>query len=316
MAAGQEALALAVALGDHALQRQAAYRLGQACHAIGALGRAAELQRWSVTAMDREACTSSILTRIEARSLLVLTLSDLGAFGEGRRYGEETLHLATREGRGPALASICSRLGRLYLAQGDLAPAIRVLEQVVTPCRASGDWDLLRPTVACLGYAYALQGRLTEGRMLLEEGIRESMHRGEVGNVACFVVWLSEVCRLMGHGEEAWQHACRALDLTRQIKNRKDEARALHQLGALHAHTTPLDGTQAEAYYQQALALAEELSMRPLVPHCHHGLGTLYAQTGRREQARAALAAALALYCDMDMTFWLPQTEATLAQVA
>ena len=33
------------------------------------------------------------------------------------------------------------------------------------------------------------------------------------------------------------------------------------------------------------------------------------------EQARAALTAALALYRDMDMTFWLPQTEAALARV-
>ena len=56
-------------------------------------------------------------------------------------------------------------------------------------------------------------------------------------------------------------------------------------------------------------------SMRPLQAHCHLGLGTLYATTGRREPARAALTAAMALYRAMDMTFWLPQAEATLAQV-
>ena len=55
--------------------------------------------------------------------------------------------------------------------------------------------------------------------------------------------------------------------------------------------------------------------MRPLQAHCHRGLGTLYAATSQREQARTALAAALALYHDMAMTFWLPQTEAALAQV-
>ena len=56
--------------------------------------------------------------------------------------------------------------------------------------------------------------------------------------------------------------------------------------------------------------------MRPLQAHCHLGLGTLYAQIGRREQARAALTAATDLYRAMDMTFWLPQAEAALAQVA
>ena len=90
---------------------------------------------------------------------------------------------------------------------------------------------------------------------------------------------------------------------------------ALYQLGAVHAHAAPPDVAQAEAHYQQALAFAEELGMRPLVAHCHLGLGRLYCQTGQREQARAALATAIDLYRAMDMTFWLPQAEAALAQV-
>ena len=55
--------------------------------------------------------------------------------------------------------------------------------------------------------------------------------------------------------------------------------------------------------------------MRPLQAHCHLGLGTLYAAIGQREQARTVLYAAIALYRDMDMTFWLPQAEAALGQV-
>src|SRR5262249_1567922 len=136
-----------------------------------------------------------------------------------------------------------------------------------------------------------------------------------VQGLAYRAAWLSEVCRLAGRREEAWQHACRALDLARQRKQRGNEARALYQLGAVHAHTGPPDAEQTEAHYQPAPALAEELGMRPLQAHCHLGLGTLYATTGQREQARAALAAAIALYCAMDMTFWLPQAEAALAQV-
>ena len=98
------------------------------------------------------------------------------------------------------------------------------------------------------------------------------------GKCPRWVAWLSEVCRLAGRGEEAGQHARQALDLARQQKERGDEALALHQLGAVHAHADPPDAAQAEAYYQQALALAEALGMRPLVAHCHHGLGLLYAR--------------------------------------
>ena len=170
--------------------------------------------------------------------------------------------------------------------------------------------------VAHLGYASALQGRLAEGRALLEEAISESIRTGGLLGQAYRVARLSEVCRLAGRGEEAWQHAHQALDLARQQKERGNEALALHQLGVVHAHADPPDIAQAEAHYQQALALAEELGMRPLQAHCHHGLGTLYARTGQREQARAALSTAITLYRAMDMTFWLPQAEAALVQVS
>ena len=63
------------------------------------------------------------------------------------------------------------------------------------------------------------------------------------------------------------------------------------------------------------LALAEPRGMRPLIAHCHRGLGTLYATTGQAEQSRVELSMAVTLYRDMEMTFWLPETEAALAQV-
>ena len=68
-------------------------------------------------------------------------------------------------------------------------------------------------------------------------------------------------------------------------------------------------------FYRQALALADELGMRPLLAHCHFGLRILYNRIGRPEQARTALSAAIELYRAMEMTFWLPQAEAALAQV-
>ena len=55
--------------------------------------------------------------------------------------------------------------------------------------------------------------------------------------------------------------------------------------------------------------------MRPLQAHCHLGLGMLYVKVNRREQARAELSIAIELYRAMEMTFWLPETEAALAQI-
>jgi Flp pilus assembly protein TadD len=56
--------------------------------------------------------------------------------------------------------------------------------------------------------------------------------------------------------------------------------------------------------------------MRPLQAQAHRGLGILYTQIGRRQQAREELSAAMALYRAMEMQFWLPQAEAALVQVA
>jgi hypothetical protein len=50
--------------------------------------------------------------------------------------------------------------------------------------------------------------------------------------------------------------------------------------------------------------------MRPLIAHCHLGLGKLHRRTGKGEQAKGHLRKAMTMYRDMDMRFWLEQAEA------
>ncbi len=57
------------------------------------------------------------------------------------------------------------------------------------------------------------------------------------------------------------------------------------------------------------MTLASELNMRPLVAHCHLGLGRLYRRTGKREQAQEHLTTATAMYGEMGMTYWLEKLE-------
>jgi tetratricopeptide (TPR) repeat protein len=125
---------------------------------------------------------------------------------------------------------------------------------------------------------------------------------------------LGEAHLLAGRLEEAHAVVESALAHARAYQERGDQAYALRLLGDIAAHREPPESVLAEVHYRQALTLAEELGMRPLQAHCHRGLGTLYARSGSREQARAALSATIALYRAMDMTFWLPQAEAALAQ--
>jgi hypothetical protein len=60
--------------------------------------------------------------------------------------------------------------------------------------------------------------------------------------------------------------------------------------------------------------LARELGMRPLVAHCHLGVGKLHGRTDKREQAKEHLATATTMYREMGMTYWLEKAEAEMAE--
>jgi len=113
-----------------------------------------------------------------------------------------------------------------------------------------------------------------------------------------------------GRIDEAGEAARQARELARKRSERGSEAWAIRLLGEIHAHRDPPDVERAEAAYVEAMASAEELGMRPLVAHCHLGLGKLYRRTGRREQAHEHLTTATTMYREMGMTNWLERAEA------
>jgi tetratricopeptide (TPR) repeat protein len=122
-----------------------------------------------------------------------------------------------------------------------------------------------------------------------------------------FHMYLGEAYLLTNRRADALECARRALDAAREGDQRGHEARALCLLGEVNARHDPPDC--AEGHYREALALAEELGMRPLVAHCHLGLGKLYQRRGTFELAQEHLGTATTLYREMDMRFWLEQAE-------
>ena len=176
--------------------------------------------------------------------------------------------------------------------------------------------ELIARLAAVLGLAYALEGRVAAGLELVEQGVGQQVARGRPRQLASAVFCLSEAYLLAGRREDAHRHAAQAVEFARQYTQRGNQAWALWLLGESTARQVSPEVEPAVCHYRQALALAEELGMRPLQAHCHRGLGTLYARQGLQEQARAALSTAIELYRMMAMTRWLPQAEIILAQVA
>ena len=233
---------------------------------------------------------------------MIWCISELGEFADGVAYGAEALQIAEAVNRPYERLSVYSREGILHVRQGTLHQAIPLLERGVALGQEADIPTFYRIAATYLALAYALAGRATDALPLLGQIEENPVVRGEAYLLA-------------GEVEEADRLAQQALAHSRHRKMRGNEARALWLLGEIAMRRDPPDVAQAKAHYQQALALAEELGMRPLQAHCHHGLGRLYHQTGRAELARVALSAAIGLYRAMDMTLWLPQAEAALAQV-
>lgn len=307
--------ALTIRPEDIAFQSGVHLRLAASYYAIGDYHRALQASAWNITALEGELLYQRygvVIISVASRNWLSLCCAELGTFREGMSRANEALQVAEVVNDPFSLVQTYRNLGSLAMYQGDVPRAMPLLERAMELCQG---WDIasLFPYVAAaLGLAYALSGHLALGIPLLEQAVAS---RGvAMGRYALVVAWLGEAYLLAGRLEEAMPCAERALALARTHKERGHEAWALRLLGAVQAQGDTPAMAQAATSYQQALALAEELGMRPLQAHCHRGLGTLYGQTGQREMARTALSIALELYRAMGMTFWLPQVETALAQ--
>jgi class 3 adenylate cyclase/tetratricopeptide (TPR) repeat protein len=306
---GHRALAVAGALKDVGLQISARLVLAVPNEAQGDYPRAIELLRENIRDLQgdllREWFGWRALPSVVSRSHLAGILAEVGGFPEGALTGEEAIRIAESVDDPFGLILACSRSGYLYALQGELPRALSMLERGGTLCR-DPDFAAGFPVIAApLGWAYALSGRLAEALPLLEQSVEQGPSMGWPAADSLWGAWLGEAYLEAGRANEATSLAERALDLSRQRKTRGYQAWALRLLGEIASRCDPLDVAEAKVRYRDARALANELGMRPLVAHCHHGLGKLYRRTGDGAKAEEHLTIARAMYREMDMGFYL-----------
>jgi tetratricopeptide (TPR) repeat protein len=147
----------------------------------------------------------------------------------------------------------------------------------------------------------------------MEQGVTLQESMGIKTFLSYFYVAWAKGLLLDGQTQQAKRAADRALELAGASLERASQAWALQVLGEIAASQDSSDFESAALYCERAKALADELGMRPLVAHCHLGLGKLYRRSERREQAQKHLTTATAMYRDMGMTYWLGKAEADFA---
>jgi class 3 adenylate cyclase/tetratricopeptide (TPR) repeat protein len=315
----QRALDLATAGGDIVLHALASRYLGEAYQVQGDYRRAIDGFGQTLAVLEgarrRERFGHVIPPAVRSCANLAACHAELGTFTEGYALGDEGFRIAEADDHPVSLMLASWGVGLLALHQGDLPRALPQLERAVGLCQ-NADLPYYFPVMAAgLGAAYTLGARVADAVSLLTQALEQATAMKTVFVQALCRLSLGEAQVLAGHLEEAHDLAEHTLVVARERQERGHEAYALCLLGEIAARREAPEGAPAEAHYRQALALAGELEMRPLVAHCHLGLGLLYAKMGQRGQAHAALSTAVDLYRDMEMTFWLPSTELALAQV-
>jgi class 3 adenylate cyclase/tetratricopeptide (TPR) repeat protein len=313
LAFGHRARGLAESLGDVRLKVTGTLYLGVAYTSTGDYGRAKDLLLKVLSLLEGDLSRDRLglagFPAVTARFHLTWVSADRGDFEEGIAYSQEGRRFAESLDNPYSRAPMFWIPAYLHIVRGELAQAVDLLEHGVALCR---EWNLTYFLVAhtgSLGYTYALSRRVQEGIPLLEHALDAGEAMGFGALQPLFVGYLAEAYMLADRLADAGEFSERALTLARERGQRPYEAWALRLLGEIVSHHSPPDVTTVEAHFAAALAVASELGMRPLVAHCHLGLGKLSRRTGQREQAQEHLATATTMYREMGMTYWLEQAE-------
>jgi class 3 adenylate cyclase/tetratricopeptide (TPR) repeat protein len=248
------------------------------------------------------------------RYWLVMSLAELGRFAEASRHAADAIQMAEARQHAPSMLAAHGPAGTLQFLKGDVTRESAPFERQIAISR-TGQPSMVGHTVAHSALELALRGeaslaldRILEGEQLLEEQER----RGAILPTGQAFHSLGRACLLLGRLDQARALAARARETSSRYPGWA--AHAEHLLGDIAAHPDDFDARRGETHYRQALALAEPRGMRPLVAHCHLGLGKLYRRTGKRQEAQEHLANATTMYREMEMTYWLEQAEAELKE--
>jgi class 3 adenylate cyclase/tetratricopeptide (TPR) repeat protein len=250
-----------------------------------------------------------VLPAFMARTTLVHALAERGQFDEGDAQAEEAMRIAEAAAHPLSILWGCIEHAYLKTVRGDLSRAVPLLERALAECR---EWNITSHTpiaLAFFGYVCALSGRRAEGLSWLQQAVTAYDTSAMGVYQSLNVERLGEAYLLADQRQDARIAGNRAMTLATERGEHGSKAWALRLLGDIASHGASPDTTTAEAHYDAAMALAFELDMRPLVAHCHLGLGRLYHQAGRREQAQEHLTTATTMYGEMGMTYWLQKLQ-------
>ena len=306
---GERCLKTAEARHDPALQALARRYMGHCYHAQGRYREAEHLLRQNV------AVPEGGVAYVAASGWLALTLAELGEFDLAQDFLDQERRIADAGGEAYSQTIAWTLEGLVCVRRGHLDRALPLLERALQAAREKS-LIVWQPIPSCvLGLSLCLLGRASEGLRLLEEGIALSEDLGVKAYLALWTAQLGEGLLAAGLTERAGEAAHRALELALAHKEQGHRAWALRLVGEIAARRDPPEVEKAETACREALGLAHELGMRPLLARTHLELGRLYRRVGNRPEAEGHLSAAITWLHALDMRFWFERAEAELRKL-
>ena len=309
---GNRALEIARRLGDLRLRILSTSYLEQVYYYRGEYEHVVESATDNLAALPadwvHEYFGMTVPASIFGRAWLIMSLAELGRFSEAAKYAAEAIQLAepTQHPHTIGFAQFAGSM--LHLLKGDWGKARLLVEQWINSCLGLQSPSLLPWAVASFAWALAQTGEASEAlnRVREAEDLLERQAAREIGQHRSWAyAALGRACLLLGRLDEARRLGHRSVESAQPHPG--FAAHALCLLGDIMTHPDRFDAESGAAHYREALALAEMRGMRPLVAHCHLGLGKLFRRIGEREHAQENLTAATTMYREMDMDFWLKQ---------
>jgi len=223
---------------------------------------------------------------------------------EAARGIEELVRRRVLQGVGERLDFAHDRI-REVASEGLLAPQRKLLHARIARALEKVYAQNLEPHLAALGMHYR-EGGVWERAVhyLRQAGLKAAARSALRDALSSFELALVVLEAL----PESPARLEQAFDIRLELRP-GFAAHALHLLGDIATHPDRFDAENGEAHYRHALALAEPHGMRPLIAHCHLGLGKLYQTMGKREEAQGNLRSATTMYREMGMLHWLEQVE-------
>jgi class 3 adenylate cyclase/tetratricopeptide (TPR) repeat protein len=310
----RRAIEIADARDDRELRLAATHVLGMNYEAPGeyhaAIGQLLSIVEGPDADVAKTRRGVTIPTYTAGCAWLSACFAELGDFRCAIAWGDRAIDAA--ETSQHALAAAVASTLRAYapLYRGDFAEALPWCERSVALCDSKGLHGWRPAAYSAYGCALVGAGRSQQGLSFLERAVIFDEQTGIKTQLAHWFSRWAEGLLVAGHLGEASVTAERALSIARSHRERGNEARALYVLAGVTAARERPDCSDALQYYDGANELTATLGMRPLVAHCHLGIGKLYRRTDKREQAQEHLTTATTMYREMGMTYWLEKAAA------